>query len=42
MTENKKDYSYLDKLAIQPEKWNELNKNEFQIMTYMAKVKIKK
>ncbi len=34
MTENKKNYTYLDKLAIQPEKWNELNKNEFQIMTF--------
>lgn len=34
MAENKKDYSYLDKLAVQPEKWNELNKNEFQVMTF--------
>jgi hypothetical protein len=34
MTENKKDYSYLDKLAVQPEKWNELDKNEFQVMTF--------
>lgn len=34
MAENKKDYTYLDKLAVQPEKWNELNKNEFQIMTF--------
>ncbi len=34
MAENKKDYTYLDKLAIQPEKWNELNKNEFQILTF--------
>jgi len=34
MTENKKDYSYLDILAVQPEKWNELDKNEFQIMTF--------
>ncbi len=34
MAENKKDYSYLDKLAVQPEKWNELDKNEFQVMTF--------
>ncbi len=34
MAENKKDYSYLDKLAVQPEKWSELNKNEFQMMTF--------
>lgn len=34
MAENKKDYSYLDKLAVQPDKWNELDKNEFQVMTF--------
>ena len=34
MAENKKDYSYLDRLAVQPEKWKELGKNEFQVMTF--------
>lgn len=34
MAENKTDYSFLDKLAIQPEKWNELSTNEFQVMTF--------
>ncbi|PKQ63164.1 hypothetical protein BZG02_10415 [Labilibaculum filiforme] len=34
MAENKKDYSYLDKWAVQPEKWLELDQNEFQVMTF--------
>lgn len=34
MTDIKKDYTYLDKLTVQPEKWNELSKNEFQIMAF--------
>lgn len=28
------DYTYLDKLALQPEKWEELSKNELQVMTF--------
>lgn len=34
MTEQKKDYSYLDGMALQPEKWAMLDKNELLIMTF--------
>ncbi|WP_372751921.1 hypothetical protein [Labilibaculum sp.] len=34
MAENKKDYSYLDRLAVEPGKWRELSKDEFQMMTF--------
>ena len=34
MTDQKKDYSYLDKIALQSDKWDNLDKNEFQVMTF--------
>lgn len=34
MANQKKDYSYLDKIALQADKWDELNKNELQVMAF--------
>ncbi|WP_421918714.1 hypothetical protein [Marinifilum sp.] len=34
MTDQKKDYSYLDKIALQSDKWDGLHKNEVQVMTF--------
>jgi hypothetical protein len=34
MSTEKKDYSYLDKIALQPEKWENLSTQEFQLMTF--------
>ncbi|RUT78201.1 hypothetical protein [Ancylomarina longa] len=36
MSVNKNDYSYLDQLTLQPEKWDDLNKNEVQVMVFRA------
>ncbi|MGQ1911622.1 hypothetical protein ACT3CE_17800 [Marinifilum sp. RC60d5] len=34
MAEQKKDYTYLDQIALQTEKWTELDKNEIQVMAF--------
>jgi hypothetical protein len=34
MSEQIQDYSYLDKIALQKEKWNDLNKSELQVMCF--------
>ncbi|RZT93543.1 hypothetical protein EV201_2713 [Ancylomarina subtilis] len=34
MSERTQDYSYLDQIALQKEKWNELNKSELQVMCF--------
>jgi len=34
MAEQNKDYSYLDKVALESDKWNDLNKNELQVMAF--------
>ncbi|NOU61748.1 hypothetical protein [Marinifilum caeruleilacunae] len=34
MTDQKKNYSYLDKIALESDKWEELDKNELQVMTF--------
>jgi len=34
MSANKKDYTYLDQLTLQPEKWETLDKNEIHIMVF--------
>ncbi|RXQ96221.1 hypothetical protein EO244_05150 [Ancylomarina salipaludis] len=34
MSEKTQDYSYLDQIAPQKEKWNQLNKSELQVMCF--------
>lgn len=34
MSEKIQDYSYLDKIALENEKWNDLNKSELQVMCF--------
>ncbi|MBI9036427.1 MAG: hypothetical protein JEZ03_18365 [Bacteroidales bacterium] len=34
MSEQIQDYSYLDQIALQKEKWNDLNKSELQVMCF--------
>ena len=34
MSTNKKDYSYLDTMALEPTKWEGLSDQEFQMMTF--------
>lgn len=34
MSEQKKDYTYLDQIALETERWTELDKNEIQVMAF--------